>query len=137
MARDDEAKARLIGRKQAEWATQDERDQNEAIAALLNTYIGRRCLWWLLQIGRVGTQPFDKDDRVTAFQCGELNVGQQVLARMMEVDPTGFVKMQQENANVHTEREHQLDALLDEPRTGGGDNEGGGDTDPSGQSDNS
>ena len=125
MPRDDEQRARVIQRKQAEWAAKDVSDQNEAIAALLNTYIGRRYLWWSLQIGKVGMQPFTPDERLTSFQCGELNVGQQLLARIMEVSIDGYVKMQKENVNVSIEREHELSAILDEPATGRGDSEGG------------
>lgn len=125
MAKDDETKARLTARKQAEWAKQDEADVNQAMAALLNTPIGRKLLWWQLQIGRVNTQPFNTDALIMAFNCGELNTGQQILARMLEVDPQGYVKMQQENADGHAVRTAELAAVLRDDPTGVADNESG------------
>lgn len=57
---------------------------------------GREFIWWLLQIGKFGTQPFATDSNLTAFGCGELNVGQQIFAAVIEADPAGFLRMQQE-----------------------------------------
>lgn len=57
---------------------------------------GREFIWWLLQIGKFGTQPFAKESNLTAFSCGELNVGQQIFAAVIEADPAGFLRMQQE-----------------------------------------
>lgn len=57
---------------------------------------GREFIWWLLQIGKFGTQPFATDPNLTAFGCGELNIGQQIFAAVIEADPAGFLRMQQE-----------------------------------------
>lgn len=57
---------------------------------------GRAFIWWLLQIGKFGTQPFGVQDSITNFNCGELNVGQQIFAAIIEADPAGFLRMQQE-----------------------------------------
>lgn len=62
---------------------------------------GRKFLWWLLEIGKVGLQPFTSNALNTAFQCGELNVGNQILAKILEVDPAVYVQMQQENLNAY------------------------------------
>lgn len=61
---------------------------------------GREFFWWLLQIGKFGAQPFATDPGLTAFACGELNVGQQIFAAISEADPAGFLRMQQERNDV-------------------------------------
>lgn len=63
---------------------------------------GREFIWWLLQIGKFGTQPFAVDSHSTAFGCGELNVGQQIFAAVIEADPAGFLRMQQEINDVRS-----------------------------------
>lgn len=72
---------------------------DEACKELLATRKGRYYLWWLLRIGRIGAQPFTNNALATSFACGELNVGQQILAHIIEVDPAGYALMIQEKAN--------------------------------------
>src|SRR5690349_11779860 len=60
---------------------------------------GRQFLWELLRIGRWATNPFLSDPYKTAFNCGELNVGQQIMALIEEADPEGFMVLQQEQLN--------------------------------------
>lgn len=71
---------------------------NSFILKMLRDPEGMSFAWWLLQIGRVGLQPFDGGANAlrTAFNCGELNVGQQILARFMELDPASYARLQQE-----------------------------------------
>lgn len=128
MPRDeDEVRALVTGRKQTAWAKQDERDIDDAVKSMLQHALGRKLLWWLLQIGRVGAQPFVQDPLITAFNCGELNIGQQVLARLISVDPQGYVTMQTEHANEHVQRTAELAALLaDRNASTGGDDQSGG-----------
>ena len=66
----------------AQWADNDEAEVDEAIRALFQHQSTRRLLWWLLQIGRFGTQPFARNALDTAFACGELNVGQKLADRI-------------------------------------------------------
>lgn len=73
-----------------------------AISACLNTSNGRRLLWWILELGHINQQPFTSNALSTAFQCGELNVGNQVLARIMEVNPDGYLTMMKEKALERT-----------------------------------
>ena len=93
---DKEADRRYRSAKKKAEAEQLEVD--EACRALINTSRGRRYLWWLLRIGKVGTQPFATNALTTSFNCGELNVGQQILDHIISVDPAGYVRMMQENA---------------------------------------
>lgn len=97
-------------------------DIDAAIKANISTPVGRRFLWWLLQIGKVNTQPFATNALLMGFNSGELNVGNQILARITEVAPDGYLLMMKENADER----NQLSRLgtSDEPPpdpTGDGD----------------
>jgi hypothetical protein len=74
---------------------------DNGLRSLLSSREGRAFIWWLLQQGRAQDQPFRADPYLTAFACGELNVGQKILARVTSVDPGAYVKMQQEQLNEH------------------------------------
>jgi hypothetical protein len=99
MAAHDDKEAGKLARKQATFERAAELRVDSAIAHLDQTREGREFLWWLLKIGRVGEQPFTANALTTAFNCGELNVGQQIQARLIAVDPAIYVRMQQEQLN--------------------------------------
>ena len=92
----------------ARWKQEDETAINTAVEALFKHAHGRKVLWWLLQIGRVGQQPFANNALQTAFACGELNVGQQVLDRITSVSPEGYVDMMKEMADERGRRDTEL-----------------------------
>lgn len=71
------------------------------LQSALNDPFGRKYLWWLLEITRITVNPHSGNALQTSFNCGEMNIGQQILAHIIEVDPAGYVRMQQENANEH------------------------------------
>lgn len=104
MAQHEDREAKALKRKQEAHQRQVNIEIDAAIAHLLKMREGRRFLWWLLQIGKVNQQPFTMDARTTAFNCGELNVGQQVLARITLVQPAGYLQMQEENLNEYNAR---------------------------------
>lgn len=83
-------------RRQREALNSEKTRRDLLIRDLLNRADGREFIWWLLQVGKYGVQPFAADSHITAFSCGELNVGQQVFAAVIEADPAGFLRMQQE-----------------------------------------
>lgn len=99
MASHDDKGAELAARQAAKFAQHEKAEVDRALGELFGTHHGRRALWWLLQIGKVGTQPFQLDPHATAFNCGELNVGNQILARLIEVNPIGYAEMQMERQN--------------------------------------
>jgi len=72
---------------------------DSAIHGLYSTKEGRQLLLWLLRIGKVSNQPFAANALITSFNCGELNVGLQVQARIIEVDSAGYVRLLQEQEN--------------------------------------
>ena len=99
MVSDRSETAATLEKAKARIAEREEANVDEAVRALLNTAIGRDFLWWLLRLGAWGTQPFHRDPVQMAFNCGELNCGQQVLDRILAVNPEGFVIMQKERLN--------------------------------------
>jgi hypothetical protein len=92
------------------WAREDEEAIREALAALAQHRQGRKFLWWLLQIGGVGQQPYVNNALQTAFNCGTLNVGNQVLEAIAVAVPDGYIQMMKENADERATRDAELSA---------------------------
>ncbi len=91
-------------RKARKFEARIQQEIDNATRALLQSGDGRQFLWWLLEIGRYGQVPFTGNALTTAFQCGELNVGQQLLAQLTSVDPEGFLNLLKErNDDRHDE----------------------------------
>lgn len=70
-----------------------------AVNLLMASREGREYIWWLLSISKIGNQPFSSDPLQMAFNCGELNVGNTVLAHLLENCPDGYMQMQKEQAD--------------------------------------
>lgn len=130
MALHDDTRARDITRRQE--ALQRTRDLriDDHIREAAQSVSGREFLWWLLQLGKVGVQPFTSNALTTAFQCGELNVGNGILERIITVNPAVYVQMQQEHQN---EYDRTVSAEADVEHTGqrGASGTPGGYDDPS------
>lgn len=103
MQDDSERRARQVQKRLRERQKATEQMIDNAIRLNSKTPEGRKFLWWLLQIGKVNTQPFTTNAITTAFNCGELNVGNTILARITDVDPASYVQMQQESLNEYRE----------------------------------
>lgn len=95
-------------RLRARWLKEDEAAIDAAFSTLLQHGEGRKALWWMLRIGKVGTQPMSNNALQTAFACGELNVGQQILDRITSVSPDGYLQMMKEMADDRTRRDSEL-----------------------------
>lgn len=110
------------------WLKEDQQRIDSAVSQAIETEQGRKFLWWLLEIGRIGTQPYSGNALNTAFACGELNVGQRILDRIISVSPDGYVRMMKENESETRERDAQLDQLrngtLDDTADGDGASDG-------------
>lgn len=119
MAAHDDKRAEVRERRIREYAKNDALEINAALERLLQQRDGRRLLWWLLEIGRVSGQPFRADPYLTAFGCGEMNVGNQIQARIIEASPTGYMNMQQEHADDDRTRSNSINAGERDPRSGG------------------
>jgi len=60
---------------------------------------GRRLVrQWLADAG-VYRNPFNHSGSVTAFNCGQLNAGQRLLAKVMEFAPEAYLVLLKEHAN--------------------------------------
>lgn len=99
------AEAEVVRKEKARREKLREDNINDAVGALLGAKNGRDFLWWLLGVAGVGLQPFNPDPLRMAFACGELNVGQQLLDRILSVNPEGYLRMQQEKQDEHTQSE--------------------------------
>ncbi len=78
----------------------DEQQRNretEDLKWLMAHKQGRRLAWqWLADSG-VFRNPFNHSGSVTAFNCGQMNLGQQLMARIMEHVPDAYVVMLKEH----------------------------------------
>jgi hypothetical protein len=90
------------------WLKEDEFSIDSAIGQAVENAEGRKFLWWLLEIGRVGLQPYATNALNTAFNCGEMNVGQRILDRIISVSPEGYLQMMKENNDERKEREAEI-----------------------------
>lgn len=79
-------KLRAVARKQKD-------DIDDAVRALVQHSQGRQYIYWLLEICGIGRNPFTSNALNTSFACGQLNVGQQIQAHLIEVAPAAFLKM--------------------------------------------
>lgn len=82
------------------------------LKAALETKEGRAVLWSILSSAGVHQQPFAHNALTMAFRCGKLDLGNQLLARILEADPLGYIRLQEERASpyVNTDRSPQRDA---------------------------
>lgn len=97
MAQHDDHQLEALARKARRDEKKDKQDRDNAVQALLGTGQGRRYVYWLLEITKaIGVNPFAADSHVTAFHCGEQNVGQQIMAHVIEVDADRFLLMLKE-----------------------------------------
>lgn len=94
-----------LQRRQRTWDKQDKLERDAAISALMQHRHGRRYIYWLLEISRaMGSQPFANHALQTAFNCGEMNIGLQIMAHLQEVDAAGFLTMMREMGDERAER---------------------------------
>jgi hypothetical protein len=84
------------------------------VQAMLLHRSTRKYLYWLMDIGKaIGQNAFTADALTTAFQCGEQNVGQQVMAHLIEVAPDGFLALLKEVGDERNRRDTELNKLRD------------------------
>ena len=114
MARFDDKQAEALSRRAREWSKTDKRELDDAVQAMLLHRSTRKYLYWLMDIGKaIGQNPFTGDALTTAFQCGEANVGQQVMAHLIEVAPAGFLELLKEVGDERSRRDTELNKLRD------------------------
>lgn len=106
-----------IAELKANWEAQDRLEVNLVYQELLKQPQGRKFLWHLLGMCHIGHQPFTTNALTTAFNCGELNVGQRILSELLEVDALGYVTMQKEMTNVDRTRNQSITSALNDSGT--------------------
>lgn len=74
-------------------------EQDEVVCTILRTPAGRKWLHDKLQMCSVGGTPWVHDPYATAFNCGQQNVGFQLLADIMSASPDLYVTMMKENTD--------------------------------------
>lgn len=70
---------------------------------------GREYFYFLLEICGIGKNPFTANALTTSFSCGELNVGQQIQAHIIEVSPDGYLQMLKEKEEERLNAERSSD----------------------------
>ena len=82
---------------------EDEMTWQDGIKLVMSTQQGRRMVWLFLAECGVFRNPATANALSTQFACGEMNVGQRLLARITELAPDAFLVMQKESIDVgHT-----------------------------------
>lgn len=66
------------------------------IQTIMGTEDGRRLIREYLELTRLGQNPFNTDALKMAFNCGEINVGQRIMADVMNATPELYMRMMQE-----------------------------------------
>lgn len=90
---------------------ESEREWRDGLEHTLASYDGRRFLWLFLERCGVYSNAFSSDDRVTSFNCGMANAGQQVLSSLTEHFPEIYLQMIKENADVRRSIRERADAI--------------------------
>lgn len=92
-AKMDERAERQHNRKLALAAKGAKISRDEFIKAAVQHRQGREYIYWLLELCGMGRNPFTANALTTSFACGQLNVGQQIQAHLIEVAPASFLQM--------------------------------------------
>lgn len=92
---DDRAQQREARRLKA-ISVKQKQDIDDAVKALVQHAQGRQYIYWLLELCGIGRNPYNGNALSTAFNCGQLNVGQQIQAHLIENAPKAFLDMLRE-----------------------------------------
>ena len=82
------AQARINSR-----ARDRDKEIDHGLESIMTQPNGRRLVYWLLSLGRVGQNPYAGNALATAFNCGELNTAQKLQERVLGVASDFYVKM--------------------------------------------
>lgn len=92
----------------AQWKEADRLEIESIISSLLASASGRKYLYYLLSLGKIGQNPFTTNALAMSFACGELNVGQRILFDIISVAPDAWALMQKEANDEYRSREQSL-----------------------------
>lgn len=112
MAQHEDEIARRTLRKQEGWRKADEKELANAIVAMLGHKETRRYIYWLLEITHsIHQNPYRGNFGDTAFACGEQNIGQMVLAHLIECAPEGYLTLLKERSDERSTRQSELESI--------------------------
>lgn len=77
-----------------------DKDRLDYLKGVLASPQGRAWVWDMLSMCGVFHNPMRADAADTAFACGEMNVGQKILADVVRADPGAYVTMMNEANDV-------------------------------------
>lgn len=109
---DKEAQAEAVRKALEKLAETEFENVKRAVRLNCSSPEGRDFLWWLLRTGRFGSQPFNADPYLHAFNSGELNVGQQVFALIIEAEPTGYFRILEDQLDADRKRTVAANAAI-------------------------
>lgn len=73
-----------------------EAEIDESLRSVMSVPKGRRLIYWLLGLGKLGQNPMSGNALQTSFNCGELNVAQTLQARVLALAPNFYFEMVKE-----------------------------------------
>ena len=119
---DRQAKKRYEKDKAAAKVTQS--NINAMAVVMLERREGRDYLWWLLSIAGVNQSAMTGNALTTAFNCGKQDLGNQILAHVLEISPNGYMTMLKEHNDAARTNRDDSDG-----EAGTGDDDGASDDD--------
>jgi len=94
-----------------QWELHDRLEIEKVYTNLLNDASGRKFLYYLMGITGLGKNPFTANALTMSFACGELNVGQRILADVLASNPEGWILMQREANDEYRTREQFIGSV--------------------------
>ncbi len=94
----DTSDPRQIEKAQKANKTKDE-VRDEGLRQTMTSVQGRAWLYGLIEKCGPGQNPFSPDALRMAFNCGELNIGNQIVGQCNAIDPELYLQMMKENTN--------------------------------------
>jgi len=92
-------------RRVAKWEREDREARTRALRDLLSTRDGRKLvLYWLDICGTIGQNPFTGNALSTSFNCGQQNIGHQLLEQVLATSPDAFLMMLKEQEDERSYR---------------------------------
>lgn len=73
--------------------------RTEGLRQIMGNEYGRAWLYHLIELCGPGQNPFSPDALRMAFNCGELNIGNQIVGEANVVSPELYLLMMKENQN--------------------------------------
>lgn len=84
-------------KEKAKQVKQDEKARATMIKAIMDLPQGRKWIWEILTWCHVFSNPFATNAMIMAHNCGEMNIGQRMMADIMSACPDTWQQMVKEN----------------------------------------